>query len=378
MNPDYRTIETADRTRHTAGIARSAATYFRRELEELTLAVQIAREHLAAHPDDEETRASLATLERQRQELIDGWQRSSVRRHVEERSGRAEVFALCEQRAVLAPAATGPAVEDRATATTSRTAKSLTGYAAVFDKWTDLGYFRERIAPGAFNSAIKTSDIRLLFNHNADHVFARTTSATLELAEDAHGLRFHAALLPFDGASYALARRVDRGDISGCSFSFTVAKDSWRFGAGPGGLDERTIEQIGELFDVGPVTYPAYPQTSVEAAFEDVTRAADPPVDADPPAVVTPRRLRPTPTPMDRVRELNLQSIEDELHDLAVDAVEDDLRELDRRRRVDLLRAAHLARHPGDVGRLDVPGGLVYARRNSFRPVRAPVRAGRF
>jgi HK97 family phage prohead protease len=139
----------------------------------------------------------------------------------------------------------------------------------VFNKVAVIGnYFEEQIAPAAFAEALKTSDVRCLFNHDADHVFGRSTANTLELSEDHHGLRFVSHLLSFDASSYALARRIDRGDISGCSFSFTVEEDKWRLAQRPGQLDQRIILKIGQLYDVGPVTYPAYPQTSVEAIFE--------------------------------------------------------------------------------------------------------------
>jgi hypothetical protein len=59
---------------------------------------------------------------------------------------------------------------------------------------------------------------------------------------------------------------IDRGDLTGCSFAFTVSKQSWREDTSADGkmtTTTREIEEIGELFDVGPVTYPAYAGTSV-------------------------------------------------------------------------------------------------------------------
>ena len=78
---------------------------------------------------------------------------------------------------------------------------TLTGYAAVYDKWseelwTPLGSFREKIAPGAFTDALgRNPDVRLLFNHEGLPL-ARTKSNTLELSEDAEGLRVWARLDP--------------------------------------------------------------------------------------------------------------------------------------------------------------------------------------
>jgi hypothetical protein len=292
---DTRTMENADRTRRVSAMAKSAARYFLDESKILSAAIRIGREHLAANPHDDETRASTAELERQRDELYNGWKNSSIRRHVEDQSAEASAIHGSEERSLVAEASgrtTSALSRVKDTDQATETATRLAGYATVFNTWTDLGYFKERIAPGAFTAAIKTSDCRFLFNHDSNFLYGRTRASTLELAEDRIGLKFTCYLLPYDAASYALARRIDRLDISGCSFSFTVKRDSWKFAPTPGGLDERTIEEIEQLYDVGPVVFPAYPTTTVSAVFESVQRTA--PAAASP--VVTPTRTVPTPT----------------------------------------------------------------------------------
>lgn len=138
----------------------------------------------------------------------------------------------------------------------------LTGYAAVFGERTDLGYFTEEIAPGAFADVLE-DDVRALFNHDPDHVLGRTKSGTLRIEQDDRGLRFDVALNPDDPDATKLHSRVARGDISGNSFSFTVAADSWDY-ANPD-MPHRTIERVGRLYDVGPVTFPAYEATVLSA-----------------------------------------------------------------------------------------------------------------
>lgn len=143
----------------------------------------------------------------------------------------------------------------------------IEGYAAVFGVWSvDLGGFRERIRPGAFATAITRDDVRGLFNHDANYVLGRNRSGTLELAEDSRGLHFRVAPPPTQWAD-DLKVSIGRGDINQASFGFSTEQDTW-------GRDEvgttRELIEAG-LFDVGPVTFAAYPQTAVGLrAIQDV------------------------------------------------------------------------------------------------------------
>lgn len=133
------------------------------------------------------------------------------------------------------------------------------GHASVFDRLSeDLGGFRERIQRGAFRKVLDANpDVRFLFNHDANHVMARTKAGTMELREDPKGLRVYAELAPTTMAK-DLRILVKRGDVDGMSFAFSVDKDVW---ADEDGELTRTIVSFRELFDVGPVVYPAYQQT---------------------------------------------------------------------------------------------------------------------
>jgi uncharacterized protein len=133
----------------------------------------------------------------------------------------------------------------------------IEGYAANFEQTTDLGYFRETIARGAFDGVLE-DDVRLLLNHDGAPM-ARTTNGTLELSVDESGLRYRAALADTqDGRD--LYKLIKRGDISQSSFAFTIEEQSWNEDR-----TERTISKVGRLMDVSPVTYPAYPTTTVSA-----------------------------------------------------------------------------------------------------------------
>lgn len=161
-----------------------------------------------------------------------------------------------EVRLVTAP------MEARESETEPRT---LSGYAARYDVETTIGdAFRERIAPGAFASAItRGDDVRALFNHDANHVLGRTTAGTLRLEEDAHGLRY-TVVLPDTSTARDLWVSVQRGDISQSSFAFSVEGQEWRSAGKGETLPLRVVTDV-RLFDVSPVTYPAYGQTTVSA-----------------------------------------------------------------------------------------------------------------
>ena len=136
---------------------------------------------------------------------------------------------------------------------------TISGYASVFNRQSEnLGGFREIIAPGAFDSVLG-DDVRALFNHDPNYLLARSTSGTLRLSVDEQGLRYEFEP-PNTTAGRDLVESMKRGDITQSSFAFTVAKDSWEE---RDGSVVRTINKVERLFDVSPVTYPAYPDATV-------------------------------------------------------------------------------------------------------------------
>jgi len=144
------------------------------------------------------------------------------------------------------------------------------GYAAVFNSRTDLGWYHEEIAPGAFTRAIEENqDVRALINHDANLVLGRTTAGTLTLTEDDHGLRMEIDP-PDTTAARDLMTLVERGDVSQCSFGFIAQKEEWADDDDDGEV-RRLIDC--DLFDCSVVTFPAYPDTEVDArSVEQVYR----------------------------------------------------------------------------------------------------------
>ena len=134
----------------------------------------------------------------------------------------------------------------------------IVGHAAVFDDPAPETYgFIEKIAPGAFTNALKTSDTRALYNHNSDKVLGRKSAETLVLGEDEVGLWYE--ITP-GSRSYEkdLIESLDRGDIKESSFQFVVEVEEWDES---GDIPVRTIIKVSELRDVSPVTFPWYPTT---------------------------------------------------------------------------------------------------------------------
>ncbi len=138
----------------------------------------------------------------------------------------------------------------------------IEGHAAVFDSWSEtLGGifpFKEIVRKGAFNESIGKDDIRALFNHDPNYVLGRNRAGTLELVEDDVGLRVR--ITPPDTTwAKDLQSSIRRGDITQMSIGFIVEDDKW---STEDGMDVREIRKV-QLFDVSPVTFPAYTATDV-------------------------------------------------------------------------------------------------------------------
>jgi HK97 family phage prohead protease len=159
--------------------------------------------------------------------------------------------------------------------------EGLEGYAAVFNEefvlYEDAGFrVSEIVKPGAFARALRENqDVRCLFNHNSDNVLGRTASGTLQLKEDQKGLHFDNSLDMRSHTANDVRVFVERRDVTGCSFAFMVTKSTWKEDQmGPMEMWVREIEDV-DLFDVGPVTYPAYEGTTVNARAEFEQRSRE-------------------------------------------------------------------------------------------------------
>lgn len=151
--------------------------------------------------------------------------------------------------------------------------RGIVGTGAVFNTLSDVIFgFREKIALGAFDKALAVSDVRGLFNHDPNYVLGRVKPGTMRVWVDGAGLQYEVPEMPASRADVVEA--IDRGDVDGNSFSFTVERDEWDYTTEPA---TRTILEFGELFDVGPVTYPAYPATTVSSRAKEMAEKREKP-----------------------------------------------------------------------------------------------------
>jgi len=118
----------------------------------------------------------------------------------------------------------------------------------------------------------------MLFNHDTNIVFARTKAGTLTLSEDDTGL-LTSATLPDTQAARDLAVSMERGDIDQMSFAFLADPDGSVWDTEPDGRWLRTIKRVADLYDVSPVTFPAYPDTSIALRGKPDAGNTAPPID---------------------------------------------------------------------------------------------------
>lgn len=139
---------------------------------------------------------------------------------------------------------------------------TVVGYAAVFHRAGDPGTeyelyddLVEAVAPGCFDRALREKDdCRALVNHDPGQLVGRASAGTLRLSVDATGLRYEIDP-PDTQAGRDMVESVRRGDMTGSSFAFQVR--SLTYSKRDDGRYQRTLNDVA-LFDVGPVTYPAY------------------------------------------------------------------------------------------------------------------------
>lgn len=146
--------------------------------------------------------------------------------------------------------------------------KIITGRPIVYESKTDLGYFDEIIERGALDKA-DLSDVRFLVNHDTSKIpLARAKAgdekSTMKISVDKDGMSISVELdTENNSEARALYSAVQRGDISGMSFMFSIDGEEWE------NLESehptRHIKSIGQVAEVSAVTFPAYETTEISA-----------------------------------------------------------------------------------------------------------------
>lgn len=150
--------------------------------------------------------------------------------------------------------------------------KTITGRPIVYNSRTDIGWFDEIIEAGALDNADLT-DVRFLVNHDISKIpLARSRrnngNSTMQLIVDAAGMGITVDLdTENNSEARALYSAVERGDISGMSFMFSVRDEEWD------NLESehptRRIKTISSVVEVSAVTFPAYNATTINARSKE-------------------------------------------------------------------------------------------------------------
>jgi uncharacterized protein len=163
-----------------------------------------------------------------------------------------------------------PGIVELRAATGEGKAPIIGGHAAKFGTrsedmgWADIKFF-EIIEPGFFDNVLG-DDVRGLFNHDANKILGRTASKTCRIAQDSTGLAYEIDAAEEQSYTRDLIISLKRGDVSQSSFAFKIDREGQRW-VEEGDTITRYLLKGGarRLYDVSPVTYPAYPAATSEA-----------------------------------------------------------------------------------------------------------------
>jgi phage prohead protease, HK97 family len=144
----------------------------------------------------------------------------------------------------------------------------IEGRPIIYDSKTDLGYCDEIIERGALEFTDLT-DVRFLVNHDINKIpLARSRknneNSTMQLFVDEKGMRIRCYLdVENNTEARNLYSAIQRGDITGMSFMFSISDHEWR------DIDSNkpthVIKGISSVVEVSAVTFPAYEDTEINA-----------------------------------------------------------------------------------------------------------------
>lgn len=146
--------------------------------------------------------------------------------------------------------------------------KRIEGYFVTFEgEYRMFPDYIETIDPHAFDRAIEGQDIRCLIDHDTRLVLGRTKANTLQLRVDEHGVWGTVLVNENDQDAMNLYARVQRGDVSQCSFGFDILDEEIIYEKDV----TRCVIKDVKLYEVSCVTFPAYEDTSIEARRKEIS-----------------------------------------------------------------------------------------------------------
>jgi HK97 family phage prohead protease len=163
----------------------------------------------------------------------------------------------------------------------------LKGYALRFGSSYDMGWFTEEISRSALDNADLT-DVRILFNHDANQILGRTSANTARVGVDSIGLWYEVDLPNSPNGQNARVA-VERGDVSQSSWGFMLNRgqnsspDKWEM---RDGKEHRTITDVKKVLDASPVTFPANPDTTIAKRSFDMQKRTEGEMDLPSPSEI--------------------------------------------------------------------------------------------
>lgn len=143
------------------------------------------------------------------------------------------------------------------------------GYVNEFEKLSeDLGGFREQTDPKVFDRSLRENDVVALWQHDQKDPIGRVSNGLLELQSDERGLRFR---IPAKAFTERQLEKLRDGTVKNMSFGFRTIEDKWEKRDGE---NIRTLVDV-DLFEVSPVTFPAYADSSAAVRSLEEWRASE-------------------------------------------------------------------------------------------------------
>ena len=138
----------------------------------------------------------------------------------------------------------------------------IPGKGIVFNQWSrKLGWFKERIDSSALNNA-NIEELKCFYNHDPNYTLASYRNKTVVLTLSANSFDYDITAPDNQSIRDMVIAPIERGDVTGSSFMFDVAEDGDEWEMGADGIYMRTVHKIEVVYEMGPVSMPAYLQSS--------------------------------------------------------------------------------------------------------------------